>query len=466
MSSEPASIVSPGDLVATKYCVEQVIGAGGMGVIVAANHVALSQRVAIKFLNRDVAARPEFVERFLREARAAARLTSDHGVKVFDVGTHDGLPFMVMELLDGEDLSQELARRGALPANEVVDVALDALEAVAEAHRLGIVHRDLKPSNLFRARKADGSTRIKVLDFGVSKLEKDDLTFSASLTSTKAMLGSPGYMSPEQVRSSKGVDARTDVWSMGVILYELLTGAPAFDGETIGDLFARIREEDIAALSSRRAGVPPGLEAIVMRCLQRDRAKRFADAGALREAIASFQADPALFSARAPTPITPVAHAGVSASALTIAAAPSALARAAAVDTMGALSTNGPARSRTRLAFVIAVGASVIVTALYFATRRPEPAPALGDLSPATAQPPSTSVIVSLPSQVSSATAPSDPPPSSESAHAAVPKPILTPMGAPSVRASARPAVSASAPPPPPPVKTAAPQQHPEDLGI
>src|SRR5687768_7598752 len=214
-----------GDVVAGKYRIVRSMAIGGMGEVYEAMHDELSMRIALKVLLREQARIPEAVERFLREARAAASLNSEHVAKVFDVGrTADGAPYLAMELLEGEDLEQLVERRGPLPVHEAVWYVLETLEALGEAHARGIVHRDLKPSNLFLSRSGDRS-RVKVLDFGISKLERGMEAPQVSLTTTKSMLGSPGYMSPEQVRSSKNVDARTDIWSVGVILYELLQGS-------------------------------------------------------------------------------------------------------------------------------------------------------------------------------------------------------------------------------------------------
>ncbi len=278
----------PGTLVAGKYRVAKAIASGGMGVVLEAEHEALGQRVAIKLLLPEAAAQPELVERFLREARAAARIQSDHVVRVFDIGTNDdGTPFMVMERLVGHDLGDEITRRGPLPVEEAVGYVLQALEGIVLAHELGIIHRDLKPSNLFLTERG-GAPRVKVLDFGISKIAVENAPVNAALTSTKSMLGSPGYMSPEQVRSTKSVDARTDVWALGVILYELLTGVPAFLGETLGDIFAKIREEDLPPIRALRPDVPAELEQVLIRCLRRDRAQRIPDARSLAAALEPF----------------------------------------------------------------------------------------------------------------------------------------------------------------------------------
>jgi serine/threonine-protein kinase len=283
-------------LVAERYRVRDVIQRGGMGVIHAATHEVLEQDIALKVLLPSLAHEPAVVDRFVREARAAAKLKSDNVVRVFDVGIHDGLPYMAMELLEGSDLSDLLGQRGALPVAEAVDIALEALEGIIAAHAAGIVHRDLKPSNLFLERRGERS-RVKILDFGISKLGAH---VAPAMTASRLLLGSPGYMSPEQVRSARGVDIRSDVWSLGVILWEMLTGEVAFDGETIGDVFAKIREEPLAHVCTRRPEVPRGLGDVVVRCLERDRDKRYPDASSLRDALRAFG------SAPAPRPSAPV----------------------------------------------------------------------------------------------------------------------------------------------------------------
>ncbi|MEZ4314973.1 MAG: serine/threonine-protein kinase [Polyangiaceae bacterium] len=221
-------IAKPGDIVAGKYLVDRVLGVGGMGAVVAATHTQLDQRVAIKFLLPQMLGSREVVERFQREARAAAKIRSEHVVRVSDVGTLDGgVPFIVMEFLEGKDLGELLQRRGPLPVPLAVDYVLEACEALAEAHAAGIVHRDLKPSNLFLARRADETDIVKVLDFGISKqITPEALQSSPSLTRTTDVFGSPTYMSPEQLKASRDVDTRADLWALGVILFELISGAP------------------------------------------------------------------------------------------------------------------------------------------------------------------------------------------------------------------------------------------------
>ena len=268
---------SPGSMVAGKYQVERVLAHGGMSVVVAARHAALDKAVAIKFLvlppdfDRD-----EAVTRFLREARTAAKIESDHVCRVFDVGIEDDTPFMVMEHLEGLDLEVELEARGRLPVDEAVDIAMQALEGVGAAHALGVVHRDLKPGNLFLAARADGVRRVKIVDFGISKVEGRE----AKLTDTQGSFGTPSYMSPEQIKNTKKTDLRTDIWAVGAILYEMVTGRPPFEGETSGEILAAVLEGTPPPVRSLAPHVPEALEAAIHRCLRRDRDQRFASAAA------------------------------------------------------------------------------------------------------------------------------------------------------------------------------------------
>ena len=277
---------APGDLVAGKYRIVRAIGRGGMGVVFAATHELLHQTVALKLLLPDVAAHPDAVSRFLNEARSAARIRSEHVATVMDVGLLDGgMAYLVMEYLEGGDLEALLLQNGALSLEEVAHCMLETLEGVAQAHALGIVHRDLKPSNLFRAVRPDGSVSIKVLDFGISKAPRED---DGTATATHAMLGSPLFMSPEQVRSAKTVDARSDLWSLGVIMYRLLTGQPPFTGSNMGEVLAAILTEPHKPIAELRPDVPHAFAKIVDRCLERDRERRYANAAELAIALEPF----------------------------------------------------------------------------------------------------------------------------------------------------------------------------------
>ncbi len=261
-----------------------------MGVVVLARHIQLGQQVALKFMHGLVAPDSTAVERFLREARAVVALSSEHVARVVDVGTLDsGAPFMVMEYLAGRDFGEVLQKGGAMAISDAVDSVLQACDALAEAHALGIVHRDLKPSNLFVTTRRDGTPLVKVLDFGISK--STELVSGAAgnaLTSSGTVMGSPGYMSPEQVKSTKSVDPRSDVWSLGVILYEFLAGVSPFAGDTIGETFARILSEPPASLRKRRPDVPPPLEALILRCLERDLTRRVQSVGELARQLVPF----------------------------------------------------------------------------------------------------------------------------------------------------------------------------------
>jgi serine/threonine-protein kinase len=261
-----------------------------MGVVVQATHVQLEERVAVKFLLDEYAKHPESSARFLREARAAVKIKSEHVARVIDVGTlESGAPYMVMEFLSGRDLSAVLEAQGALPISDAVDYILQACEAIAEAHAAGIVHRDLKPANLFLTRRADDSPVIKVLDFGISKVVvPSDSGPDMSLTKTSAMMGSPLYMSPEQMRSARDVDARSDIWSLGAILYELLCGAVPFGAESLPELCAKILTDPPQPLSERQSSVPIALSAAIMRCLEKKRDARYPTVAELAIALAPF----------------------------------------------------------------------------------------------------------------------------------------------------------------------------------
>jgi serine/threonine-protein kinase len=256
-----------GAVLAGKYRVERVLGQGGMGVVVEATQLDLERRVALKFLRK--AALPEgpnTLNRFEREARTVAKLRGAHVVQVFDVGRLEhGEPFIVMELLQGEDLSAVLDREKRLPIATAVDYVLQACEAMAEAHVAGVVHRDLKPANLFLTHGPDGRPLLKVLDFGISKLMVAETT---SLNLTSGVLGSPLYMSPEQLSSSKQIDYRTDIWSLGTILYELITGKAAFDADGLPQVCTRVMLGAPDRMDGSMA-VPTALESAVLTCLHK-----------------------------------------------------------------------------------------------------------------------------------------------------------------------------------------------------
>jgi serine/threonine-protein kinase len=280
--------LSAGTMLAGKYRIDSVLGAGGMGVVVAAHHVALDRKVAIKFLLPEALNNTEAVARFEREARAAAKITSEHVARVIDVGElESGAPFMVMEYLQGIDLAAWLHQRGALEVEQAVAFVLQACEALAEAHSLGIVHRDLKPANLFCIQRPDGELSIKIIDFGISKVTPPGAK-PDEMTRTTTLMGSPHYMSPEQMRAAKNVDARSDIWSLGVILFELLTKTAPFEAEALTELAVKVTVEPAPLLGSLLPEAPPKLEEAINRCLEKERERRFANVGELALALKSF----------------------------------------------------------------------------------------------------------------------------------------------------------------------------------
>jgi len=236
--------VFPGAMIGDKYRIERLIASGGQGVVVEATHLRLRQLVAIKFAHVDAhdASEAERHERLFREARAAFRLRSEHVARVIDVDLVEGSPFIVMEFLRGTDLKALIEARGPLPCEEAVGLILQACEGLAEAHDLGLVHRDLKPSNLFLVEGPSSPPLLKILDFGLAK----QLTSAApgaddpDLTEPLIMLGSPRYMSPEQARDPRQTDVRTDIWSLGLVLQELLTGRPVFRARNKADVLALV----------------------------------------------------------------------------------------------------------------------------------------------------------------------------------------------------------------------------------
>ena len=279
-------LVNIGDVVAEKYLIERVLGKGGMGVVYVAKHLQLGERVAIKFLKQKTLESDELVARFLREGRTAARLRSEHTARVRDVGTMpDGAPYLVMEYLEGRDFDAVLAEHGSLSPQVAVKYVLQACEALAEAHSMGIIHRDLKPANLILIRKRDGATAIKIIDFGISKLVASE--GGPEMTQASVMMGSPLYMAPEQMASARDADARSDVFSLGAVLYHFLTGKPPFVGSSAVDVFERITEGPPSPREIR-PDLPDGIEAITSRCLRKKREERFPDVAALAAALVPY----------------------------------------------------------------------------------------------------------------------------------------------------------------------------------
>lgn len=284
--SIPATFVEPGTVIDGRYRVESLIERGSMGVVVVARHIFLDEPVAVKFLSVAKGNEEHFRARFLREARITAKLRGRHVVRLNDFGVdEEGHPFLVMELLVGESLRARLQRQAPLEVPLVIRYGIQTCQGLADAHRRNIVHRDLKPANLFITQDVDGSDLIKIVDFGLSKLR--DLT-AEDLTAEGTLIGSPRYMAPEQVSSAETVDHRADIWSLGIILYEMLAGAPPFREKSTSKLILQVAEgRNIPSLREQNPAVDAALEAVILRCLTRDVSRRTPDVGKLASDLAS-----------------------------------------------------------------------------------------------------------------------------------------------------------------------------------
>jgi eukaryotic-like serine/threonine-protein kinase len=464
----PMDVPQVGDVIAGRYVVERVLGQGGMGVVLAARHQQLGELVAIKLLRPTATKGADANARLLREARATHIIKSEHVVRVMDAGTLDsGAPYIMMEYLDGSDLGDVLRSRGPLPIPEAVDYVLQACEAIAEAHARGIIHRDLKPSNLLLTQRADGSSLIKVLDFGISKaVATGDATGSGSqppesLTATHAVFGSPAYMSPEQVRSAKRVDERTDVWALGVVLHELLAGVTPFAAESVPAILAAVVADAPPSLRAARPEVPEGLARTVTWCLVKDvnaRCQSVADLAAALAVYAPAESGPSIsrIARLAQTTGPQMRRSGSF-------APPVAVAAQAAAETVKAVTTShgdsirprsgsrGPALWTLAVAAVAVAGAAVIYVAR--GSRPPPPATSVGLVAPAP-PPAAISAPISLPpSESTQVEAPETSPSVSASTSSRPRAPAAVPAAAPAphASASARNAASATPPPPAPP---------------
>ncbi len=277
--------IQPGARFAEKYIVERELGRGGMGSVLLVQHPELGTRVALKVMLPELAADERLVERFLREGKATARLTSEHVARVFDAGRHPaGFPYLVMEFLSGRTLDDLVGKEGPLAIPTAVDLLLQACEGVAHAHAAGIVHRDLKPANLFLVPRADGSVCLKVLDFGIAK----EIGGASPMTGTAESFGSPEYMSPEQIRAAKDVDPRSDVWSLGVVLFEVLTCRVPFESPSVFEVASKILGEPAQSLEDLRPDAPPGLADVLARCFEKNPARRYPSVAELAAALAPF----------------------------------------------------------------------------------------------------------------------------------------------------------------------------------
>jgi serine/threonine-protein kinase len=268
-----------------KYRVEEILGVGGMGVVTKCLHMQLGELVAIKMLRKDVLNDSDAVERFMREAQAAAKLKSEYVARVIDVGRfEDNVPYMIMEFLDGHDLGELIDERGSLPVPWATEMMMQAAEALAEAHSIGIVHRDVKPTNLFVTWRPDGSALVKVLDFGIARAPTGT---DLKLTQTQSLLGTPAYMSPEQMRSAHMVDARSDIWSLGTVMYELIEGRRPFEAESFSEMCVKVAVDSPMPMTN----APPALQEVVMRCLTKSPEQRFANMAELGNALRPFMRD-------------------------------------------------------------------------------------------------------------------------------------------------------------------------------
>jgi serine/threonine protein kinase len=281
--------IPPGALLAGRYSVENVLAEGGMGVVWLGRHVELDKPVAIKFLRRALCGKEAVVARFLNEARAAAALRSNHVVRVMDVGQLEtGRPYLVMEHLQGIDLDALVEQEGPISVARAVDYVLQVCEALSEAHAAGIVHRDIKPENLFLSHFASAKPIVKVVDFGLAK--RLDGAAAKVVTGPFENMGSPCYMSPEQIESPQELDERTDIWSLGVVLYRLLTAVLPFDGDSVAEVCARVLNATPVLVSKHRPELDTGIEAIVARCLEKKPEDRYQSIGDLEQALRSYEA--------------------------------------------------------------------------------------------------------------------------------------------------------------------------------
>jgi serine/threonine-protein kinase len=292
-----AHALAPGAVIDGKYAIEDTVAEGGIAVVVRAMHTGLGQRVAIKYLKPHALTKPDIVARFAREASLTAQIASENVVRVTDVGNVSGAgPYMVMEYLVGRDLGSVLEEGGALPIERAVDYVLQACDALAEAHALDIVHRDIKPENLFLAQRTSNTAILKIIDFGISKVapKRGEDGSWAHQTDPDDPFGTPLYMSPEQLWSPSAVDRRTDIWALGVVLFELVTGVPPFEGEGLAELCTNIIAVPPKRLRALLPGAPEALEAAILKCLEKDPAKRFRNVGQLAEELAPFGAPNAI----------------------------------------------------------------------------------------------------------------------------------------------------------------------------
>ena len=351
-----------------KYKLVRLLGAGGMGEVYEAQHASIGRRFAIKFLHPLLASNNEVVARFQREAQAAGGLENENIAAVMDIGTaDDGAPYLVMEYLDGEDLAHLLVRGGPLPVPRAAYIIIQACRGLAAAHVRGIVHRDLKPENLFICKRNDGSDLVKVLDFGIAKLHTGPV--GTGLTQTGTTMGTPFYMSLEQARGAKEVDHRTDIYALGVILYEILSGTKPHPGESYNEILYHVISKEPAPLDGTRPGLPPGLSAVVHRAMAREVEDRYASAADLTAALIPF-------AGRAVTPLR--SQVGMAAALGETMNSPVSLPAIAVARVPSQIPVPAPKRGRSRAVVwgALAVVAALLGTLILWRVLRHEPAPA------------------------------------------------------------------------------------------
>ena len=388
----PPSGGMEGQVIAAKYQLVRLLGQGGMGAVYEGRNQMTYKRCAVKvLLSPELATNTDLVRRFFREARAGAVIESDHVVEVFDSGVDPatGCPYMVMEFLAGEDIEGTMKRLGVIDPTAALKIVLQASIGLAKAHEASIVHRDIKPANLFITQRDSGDLIVKILDFGIAKVKMENFhETSTGLTRTGSLLGTPLYMSPEQCKGASTIDARSDVWSLGVVLWEMLTGGtPYSNASSLGSLMASIITEELPLIQDRAPWVPPELAEIVHRAMSRDASRRFQNAAELRDALLAIAPGGPMLLPQMMTSVPSQQKAFI---APRLVLTDEGMLRATARTGLSITQTGSP-KKRSSGAFVAASLLAVTVigvggAAVYKLTQKPEPEPAPSHAS--TALPP------------------------------------------------------------------------------
>jgi serine/threonine-protein kinase len=449
-----------------KYEIVRMIARGGMGTVYEAINTHINKRVAMKFVDGELARNKDSVARFQREAEAASAVESGHIVTIFDSGsTDDGLPFLVMELCRGEDLGHRLRKVGRLELDAALDITAQILRGLCRAHEAGIVHRDLKPDNVFLTEQDDGSTFVKILDFGISKMRRGVSAIDKTITKQGTVLGTPFYMSPEQAQALPDVDERTDLWSIGAILYEALTGKPPYDGHSYEQVIVNICSKDALDARVHNPGVPDKLAAFIAKALSRDRQHRFQHAREMLEALG--EASEGLLSPRAlrisaGRPSAPSRPEGTSTPhpqserRREVETAPTVDVSAGHPSRVGWSTSNGANVHADRRRLVLGVGIVAVlgIAAVVFATRQPEnpsPTTASAPVSTPTHEP---MTVVPVETNRPTEAAPTPTSTATTTTGTQVPKTAPSSRDKPASVVKAKPSATASATRPPKPVDT------------